>query len=733
MSDFLCPICQRPNDPAAQRCWYCQAPLTPVDKPMRNNGSTDWLSGFREEAEQSSEPVDDSLAAEPPANTEETVPDWLVRIRQLEQAEREKQTSETEKPASTSIQENTDIPAWLKEIKAGNSGKKPEAADAEEPFTPEEATPDPKDEPDGDVEEWLSHLAAWKPAAIPEADETTDASKKALERSLWQQFQPLAKPKKEGVTPQPIEIFGNLQENDSPSEESQTQPSSSENDRSLQTSTEDTNNDALADIAPEISTDDISSRLESVVDQSVIEGGNISAAQENPVREIPAQEELPIIVEDEPEVLNTPALNEEPKVDQPFLPDDLPDWLETASLDNSGSPSADETPEELDTEDLLAGIEKASLPTWLQAIRPPSENVFENTDTPITRVSEDKGLLAGIDGALQTVLPAENMRKPVGYGATLKVSDRQKANAALFTHLIEDTLDGEISHEPEVKRGRRSIWRLVLAVVLIGTILAGGSFLDRVAIQPALFPPEVVAAYDAVNALPTDQPILLAADFESAATGELKLTSQILLEHLMRRNLNLASLSINPVGNPILTDLLKHASLSVDGFDLESHFVSLGYLPGGASGLNLLSSQPRAALPNSYDVQSAWNTLYLNQVQSLDDFGAVILFCDQPENARAWVEQVQPELKDTPLIFVVSAQAAPLLQPYFESGQISGILPGLSGSSHYQKMLDQSGASVAHFGAFQASLIIIAAGILLGGLYTLIRPASKTDKEGGKS
>ena len=423
----------------------------------------------------------------------------------------------------------------------------------------------------------------------------------------------------------------------------------------------------------------------------------------------------------------------EPKADQPFLPEDLPDWLENAAIDNTDSLSTDDTAEEFDTEDLLAGIEKASLPSWLQAIRPPSNEVFENTDTPVIRPSEDKGLLAGIDGALQTINPAETTHKPVGYGAALKVSERQKTNAALFTNLIEDTLDGDITLEPEIKPKRRSIWRLVLAAVLLGITLLGGPFLDQFAIQPALFPPEVVSAYDVCNALPIDQPVLLAADFESAATAELRLSSQVLLEHLMRRNLNIATLSINPVGTPILTDLLEKVSLSVDGFDLESHFVSLGYLPGGASGLHLLSTQPRNALPDTYDVKAAWNRLYLNSIQTLDDFGAVIVFSDQPESARAWVEQVQPELKDTPIIFVVSAQAAPLLQPYYESGQISGMLPGLAGSNHYQKLLDQSAVSTNHFGVFQACLIFIAVVILIGGLYNLIRPPAKQDKEGGPS
>ncbi|MDP3684455.1 MAG: hypothetical protein Q8S01_11030, partial [Ignavibacteria bacterium] len=90
MADNLCPICQRPNDANAERCWYCQADLTANEQPTPVNG-TDWLNGLREESVQSPKPESPELTAEP--EQPEEVPDWLARIRTREQLDHETQSS----------------------------------------------------------------------------------------------------------------------------------------------------------------------------------------------------------------------------------------------------------------------------------------------------------------------------------------------------------------------------------------------------------------------------------------------------------------------------------------------------------------------------------------------------------------------------------------------------------------------------------------------------------------
>ena len=118
----------------------------------------------------------------------------------------------------------------------------------------------------------------------------------------------------------------------------------------------------------------------------------------------------------------------------------------------------------------------------------------------------------------------------------------------------------------------------------------------------------------------------------------------------------------------------------------------------------------------------------LQSVNSLKDFGAVLVLSDKAESARQWVEQIQPTMGKTPLLFVISAQSAPMVEPYFQSGQVSGYLSGYSGSLSYEKIAEQTVASSNHLGAFQASILFVALVILLGGLVNLIRPVASPQK-----
>ena len=64
----------------------------------------------------------------------------------------------------------------------------------------------------------------------------------------------------------------------------------------------------------------------------------------------------------------------------------------------------------------------------------------------------------------------------------------------------------------------------------------------------------------------------------------------------------------------------------------------------------------------------------------------------------------------------VSAQAAPLLQPYQASGQIYAMLSGLVGGRAYEEMTRRPAVAGAYWSAYQVGLALAVLVILLGGL-----------------
>jgi hypothetical protein len=154
----------------------------------------------------------------------------------------------------------------------------------------------------------------------------------------------------------------------------------------------------------------------------------------------------------------------------------------------------------------------------------------------------------------------------------------------------------------------------------------------------------------------------------------------------------------------------------------------LGYLAGGTTGLQMAAVDLRTLLPYTQNLTPAWDSPALQSVRHLSDFSVVIVFSDQTESARAWVEQVQPQLEETPLLFVVSSQSAPMLHPYYQSGQVDGFIAGFNGSLAYEQIMQQYGVTSQKIASYQGVMLVIALMIFIGGLVGLIRPASTQQK-----
>jgi hypothetical protein len=110
----------------------------------------------------------------------------------------------------------------------------------------------------------------------------------------------------------------------------------------------------------------------------------------------------------------------------------------------------------------------------------------------------------------------------------------------------------------------------------------------------------------------------------------------------------------------------------------------------------------------------------LSSIKQLSDFGALIVITENADTARYWIEQVKPSLGNTPLLVIISAQSAPLLQPYYDSGQITGYLAGVNSAAVYEALDQNSQNSGQLFSSYQITMLLVIVLILVGGIVSLI-------------
>jgi hypothetical protein len=392
-------------------------------------------------------------------------------------------------------------------------------------------------------------------------------------------------------------------------------------------------------------------------------------------------------------------------------PAELPDWLSEMKardgmIDIGTMRGVDDDIE----------IEPAELPSWLQAMRPvasvaPEPQVFVDDMT-----EESVGPLAGLRGILPAEPEIAQFEKPPVYSLRLNISHSQQKNAELLKELLESEGEERVLSKG-VKALPQRLLRLVISIILLLVVSVPILFGTKQVELPSTISPDILGLSEIVSTLPETSSVLLAIEYEPAFSGELDAAAAPIVDHLILRGAQLALISTSPTG-PALGERFLSSTQGSHEFQHGEHYVNLGYLAGGTVALRNFALNPKQTSPWTISYEEAWDLPPLANINSLNDFDLVLTITDDPDTGRAWIEQVQPVLGDTPFVMVISAQAEPLIRPYYEitPQQVNGLVTGLSGGAEYEQVTGRSQYARTYWDSFTIGLSAAVVLILLGGL-----------------
>ena len=301
-----------------------------------------------------------------------------------------------------------------------------------------------------------------------------------------------------------------------------------------------------------------------------------------------------------PEESAAAALYEEPD-SNPLTADqgtpfqvDLPDWIgeEPAPMAASASLEGEEEPQ--------LELAQAELPSWVEDMRPVESAIGGELTSDGDQRIEKAGPLAGLRGILPGEDTAVRYRKLPVYSVKLRVSERQRQYINLLDNVI--SLENQPQAIPALpSKAPQFILRLAIGILLIVGLLLPPLFDVQISALPSVAPEGMLELYDMVEGLPADAPVLLAVDYEPALSGEMKLASSAVIEHLMVKNARIAVVSTVPTGPIMAEQLLDDIHLRQPGYDLDNQTVNLSYLAGGTSSLLEFANRPRSAAPVALD------------------------------------------------------------------------------------------------------------------------------------
>lgn len=206
--------------------------------------------------------------------------------------------------------------------------------------------------------------------------------------------------------------------------------------------------------------------------------------------------------------------------------------------------------------------------------------------------------------------------------------------------------------------------------------------------------PGVAAAFAAIDALPADSLLLVWWVYDPATAGEMDLVTLPLLRHLSTQRQQLFLFTPLPTGVATAERLFARLDTEVNLEGTAAMMRSADYLPGGPAVLPLIGQNLAAAARDTTAQGRANANGALGAPVSPGQPVLSLVVAAQAEDVQYWLEQVQPR-NELPVVAATGAAADPILRPYLDSGQLSGLISGVDGGLAYEAQLEETAASGA--------------------------------------
>lgn len=279
----------------------------------------------------------------------------------------------------------------------------------------------------------------------------------------------------------------------------------------------------------------------------------------------------------------------------------------------------------------------------------------------------------------------------LGVQTGLVLSDKQREHVSLLSRMLETEDVSKRRSRPRrdhTARFWQHLMRFGTAVLLLSVVI-----LNVTRTAPRLPKPqrldETGQALAWIERLEKDDRILVAFDYQPGFAAEVERAALPILERAVARGARIQTISTLPLG-PLLAERFWSSQSKRIFTTNTAPPQNLGFLPGGSLGLANLGAafigEPDNISSSTARMPAMGERSPFVDPVKLAGVRLVVVLTEDAQKGRDWIEQVQTDRRDIPLVIVTSAQAAPILRPYLGTStakggvkQIAGLVSGLAG------------------------------------------------------
>lgn len=365
-----------------------------------------------------------------------------------------------------------------------------------------------------------------------------------------------------------------------------------------------------------------------------------------------------------------------------------------------------------------------SLLQWLVALedgkeKPQRVNEEHQDFEQISEIDADKSLKSAEEQEIESTreIFVDKKQSIKQEFPVLAVSREEQLQADQLSATIVDEKTPRPTRTPDKKDTTWAARLFVSVILIVGLSLSlfTGITLD---FPQGKLQPQHQAVLSWVSQLPDEPSLLIVFDYQAGFSNEMSLVARPVLEAVIEPGSRISILSSSVSGTLLYQRLLEDFG-EMDDVVL----TDWGYIPTGALGVyQVIDSY------DGYESEALTNQLPGPGLEN--DFDGVLILSDTSEGAQVWIEQFSVLLPEENIILLLTAQAGPMLLPYYQSGQVKGMVSGLSEAQPLVSALGEEMDVAARWQAFQIGNIGMVVMIMVGVIFALDRTRINAGKGG---
>jgi len=244
---------------------------------------------------------------------------------------------------------------------------------------------------------------------------------------------------------------------------------------------------------------------------------------------------------------------------------------------------------------------------------------------------------------------------------------------------------------------------------------------------PVVIDPVTKAAYDSIEAIPEGSLVLIAYDVVAGTYPEIKPGQVAVIKHIIMRKLKFVVVSVQPEAVPLVTSLMEELKTDLDEYQYKygEDYVWLGFFSGEKSAcISLATNFNEVATIDAYG-NTADELPLIQGITGIDDFYTGACVFSGGETLSWWME-TWGATYGAKFITTQTAKTAAGAVPYYLSGDLVGIVGGMSGGAQYENLIRRIGPA-----SMQNDMVSLA--VILNIIYLLIGNIAHYGSKGGAS